>query len=101
MNGDLTRRTLNLDPLTGKLVQRLAVTFERRIHGRNLGDLAGEFIEHRLKLLCCRQDFGLCNNGACEIAGIGLLTETQLGFIGFVGVKQIGRKLGGFAQTQR
>ena len=43
------------------------------------------------------RSFGDCTG---EITGIGTLTKAQGRQIGFIGIEQIGRELGGFTQTQ-
>ena len=98
----MARFTLDLDALACVLIQRLAVFFERRVHGRNLRLRAGKALRHGL------QQFGRdvrhgpgFNHFAFRIGSGGFLAQQQHGFIGLVSIELQLAELGGRSKAQR
>ena len=100
MNGDGARLALHLDPFAGQPVEAFALVLDRRIHGGQLLDLAGEAGQH----------FGHRLGGdpggimgfdhvALGVGGGGDLAELHSHQVFLVGVEQKGRDAGGVAQT--
>src|SRR5882724_10587050 len=97
VHDDLARLALHLDPLPGELVEALAVTVERGVHGRHLLDAADE--RHERGLERGRVERGhraRLEHRAREILGLGGDAQADGGHVLLVEIHQVRRQLGRF-----
>jgi hypothetical protein len=101
MYRDPARRSVDLDAGTGIFVEWAPLVLERRMHRRDLLDLAAEARQHGVEFAAADGD-GLCRHHlTLGIARRRDDTQLHYGTIGLVGVEQVGGELGGFAETER
>ena len=101
MNGHGARYALDLDALARQFVERPPVALECRMHGRHLPDVAGEARQHARNIGHFDVDRSRGSNAALGVAGVGGDPQLQDSLVSLVGIEQVGRKLRGFAETQR
>ena len=98
---NLTRLPLNFDTGARQFIKRLTIALERGIHGRNLLRFPFEAGENRFNGVDAGQTICGFNDGPRKIPRIGTGTKADRGYVAFVGVEEIGRKLGGLTEAER
>lgn len=79
----------------------MPLVFQRRIHRRHLLDIAAEGVQRRVELRTGKIHRALLHDLAVGVGGIGALPQLGDHPITLVGIEQVLRKLGRFAQTDR
>ncbi|MNF75764.1 hypothetical protein D3C84_578450 [compost metagenome] len=100
-NSNRTRFALHYFACTSQLVQRLAITLERRVHRRYLTDLPTKFGQYSLDIGATNGHRALLQNFTFGIRRGGGLAQLRQGFVTLVGIEQVLRELGGLTEAQR
>ena len=101
VQGHPARLALDLDAGAGKLVERLALVLEGRIHRRHLLDLALETAQRLLDLAPADGHGTMLRRLALAVIRRRALPETKHRPVALVGVEQELRELGGLAEGER
>src|SRR5438093_13444914 len=102
LDRDLARRALDLEAAARELVERHAVTLERRVHGRHLllapGEARGDRIERGLRE---RRDGRRVDRRAGAVERVGRGAEADRALVRLLLDEEVARHLGRLAEAER